>query len=203
MSTLKYVFGGAILIALFAIFYPDKAGEIKESLETTGSVAVDKALSSLEDKVGKADITIKRYENIKEAKKKALIDLKTLKKDVDRKAGEAAVAAAEFRQQGNEVQALKKDAEKAEYENQSKELAVSEKKAEEDYLKFKEEFEQKKNEIKALQVKTEMLRKELAAMNGGSEEESLQKARAMEEEVKSTCARLEAEIEVKQLDNEN
>lgn len=202
MTTLtKCICGGIVLIALIAIFYPEKASKVKETLETTGAVAMDKTLSSMVKWVGEADVAIERYKQAKENKKSALIALKTTKKNTEDKVTEAAIAAAEYRQEGKEAEALKKDAEKKTYEEQVATLDEKVKKAEEEYKKFCSKVDKKIEEIRILKTRAELLKNELAAGSGDAESEALRKAKEAEDALKSECNRIEAEIEVMSLEN--
>ena len=57
-------------------------------------------------------------------------------------------------------------------------------------------------ELDALKAKTEMLKSELTALSGGDAAFAMHRAQELEEEVKKTCNRLEAELQVQELDNE-
>ena len=162
---------------------------------------MDKTLSSMVKWVGEADVAIERYKQAKENKKSALIALKTTKKNTEDKVTEAAIAAAEYRQEGKEAEALKKDAEKKTYEEQVATLDEKVKKAEEEYKKFCSKVDKKIEEIRILKTRAELLKNELAAGSGDAESEALRKAKEAEDALKSECNRIEAEIEVMSLEN--
>lgn len=197
--------GGSLLIAALAwyIFYPERAEHTKQDLEAIGAVALDKTLNALEERVGKADVALEHYETARLAKRNALVNIKTIKADTERKAAETRVALAELQAKGDEAAAAGKQAELAIYEKQAKSLAESEEKAENAYKEFNLFLKNKKIELATLKAKTQALRTELTALSGGDAGYAMQRAKELEEEVKSACSRLEAEMDVQRIDNES
>lgn len=206
-TSIKWGIGGVsgllFTLVLAAVFYPEKTGQAVQSAEAAGAVAVDKVISAMEERVGKADVALEHYKTAHKQLRASLVDLKTLKSDCERKASEAAVQAASLRSSGNEAGALAREAEKATYEKQLVSLNESVAKAEKKYKDFNAFMKAKKIELDVLKARTGSLRSELLAMQGGDAAYALQRAKELEEEVKSTCSRLEAEMEVLQLDEEN
>lgn len=205
-TAIKWGIGGVsgllLTLVLAAVFYPEKTGQALQSAEAAGSVAVDKVISAMEERVGKADVALKHYKTAHKQLRTSLVDLKTLKSDCERKISEAAVQAASLRSSGNEAGALAREAEKATYEKQLASLNESVAKAEKKYKDFNAFVKTKKMELDVLKARTGALRSELLAMQGGDAAYALQRAKQLEDEVKSTCSRLEAEMEVLQLDEE-
>lgn len=206
-TSIKWGIGGVsgllFTLVLAAVFYPEKTGQAVQSAEAAGAVAVDKVISAMEERVGKADVALEHYKTAHKQLRASLVDLKTLKSDCERKASEAAVQAASLRSSGNEAGAMAREAEKATYEKQLVSLNESVAKAEKKYKDFNAFMKAKKIELDVLKARTGSLRSELLAMQGGDAAYALQRAKELEEEVKSTCSRLEAEMEVLQLDEEN
>ena len=203
-NIIKWTVGGGagLLLTLgsLAVFYPEKTAEAKQSIEATGAVAVDKIIASMEERVGKTRVALEHYKTAYKAKRESLVQLKTLHSEAKRKAAEAAIKAAELRAGGKEASAVAKDAEKAMFEEQAAKLADSS--AEASYKEFDLFFKRKKVELDTLSAKTEMLKGELTALSGGDAGFAMQRARELEEEVKKTCSRLDAELQVQQLDND-
>lgn len=205
-KNVKLVLGGTAtlltILALGYIFYPEKTAQSKQSIEAVGSVAVDQVISAMEERVGKTNVALEHYKTVQQAKRESLISLKTLKADCERKAAESKIAAATLKAQGKEAAALAKEAEQATYEGQLPSLAASVDKAENSYKEFNQFMTAKKVELETLKAKTEMLKSELTALSGGDAGFAMKRARELEQEVKSTCSRLEAEMQVQQLDAE-
>lgn len=205
-TSIKWGVGGVsgliFTLILAAIFYPEKTAEAKQSVEAAGSVAVDKVISAMEERVGKADVALEHYKTAQQQMKASLIQLKTLQRDCERKSSEAASKAAQLRSAGNEAGAAAQDAQKALYDKQLVSLNESVTKTENKYKEFNTFLKNKKMELDMLKARTGTLKSELVAMNGGDAAYALQRARELEEEVKSTCSRLEAEMDVLKLDEE-
>lgn len=203
-TSIKYIIGGCstLLTALLVLYvlYPEKTAQSKQSIEAAGAVAVDRIISGMEARVGKTAVALEHYKTVQTAKRESLISLKSLKSDCDRRAAECKSAAAALKAQGKDASA--KETEQATYETQSASLAVSVEKAEKAYKEFNQFMVKKKVELDALKAKTEMLKGELLALNGGDAAFAMKRARELEEEVKSSCSRLEAEMQVQQLDEE-
>lgn len=203
-ESIKFVLGGctALLTALLILYvlYPEKTAQSKQSVEAVGSVAVDRIISGMEERVGKTAVALEHYKTVQKAKRESLISLKTLKADCDRRVAECKTAAAALKAQGKDATA--KETEQATYETQAASLVVSVEKAEKAYKEFNQFMVNKKAELDALKAKTEMLKSELLALNGGDAAFAMKRARELEEEVKSSCSRLEAEMQVQQLDEE-
>lgn len=194
--------GLLLLLAGFAVFYPEKTAETKQYVETVGAVAVDRVISSMEAQVGRTAVALEHYKTVYKAKRESLIQLKTQRSVAQRKAVEAGILAAELRAAGKESAALAKDAEKQMYEEQVTRLTDSSARAEAAYKEYDLVFKRKKIELDTLKAKTEMLRSELTAIGSADAGNAMQRARELEEEVKKTCNRLEAELQVQELDNE-
>lgn len=205
-KNVKLVLGGTAtlltILALGYIFYPEKTAQSKQSIEAVGSVAVDQVISAMEERVGKTNVALEHYKTVQQAKRQSLISLKTLKADCERKAAESKTAAATLKAQGKDAAAAAKEAEQATYEGQLTSLTASVEKAENSYKEFNQFMTAKKVELETLKAKTEMLKSELTALSGGDAGFAMKRARELEQEVKSTCSRLEAEMQVQQLDEE-
>lgn len=205
-TSIKWGIGGVsglvFTLILAAIFYPEKTAEAKQSVEAAGSVAVDKVISAMEERVGKADIALEHYRTAHKHLRESLVQLKTLLRDCERKSAEAAAKAAQLRSEGNEAGAAAQDAQKAMYDKQLASLKESAAKSEKKYKDYNTFLKNKKMELDMLKARTGTLKSELVAMNGGDAAYALQRARELEEEVKSTCSRLEAEMDVLKLDEE-
>jgi chromosome segregation ATPase len=205
-TSIKWGVGGVsgliFTLILAAIFYPEKTAEAKQSVEAAGSVAVDKVISAMEERVGKADVALEHYKTAQKQMRDSLVQLKTLQRDCERKASAAALQAAQLRSAGNEAGAAAQDAQKAMYDKQLVSLNESVTKTENKYKEFNTFLKNKKMELDMLKARTGTLKSELVAMNGGDAAYALQRARELEEEVKSTCSRLEAEMDVLKLDEE-
>lgn len=205
-ALIKWSIGGVsgllLLFAGFSVFYPEKTSETKQSIEAAGAVAVDQVISAMENRVGRTRVALEHYKTAYRAKRESLIQLKTLHAEALRKASDAGLRAAELRASGNETAALAKDSEKQMYDSQITRLAESTAKAEASYKEFDLFFKRKKMELDALKAKTEMLKSELTALSGGDAAFAMQRAQELEEEVKKACNRLEAELQVQELDNE-
>lgn len=191
-----------LMIVLAVVFYPEKTAEARQSVEAAGSVAVDKVISAMEDRVGKADIALEHYRTAQKQMRESLVQLKTLQRDYERKAAEAAAQAALLRSAGNEAGAAAQEAQKIAFEKQLTSLTDSVAKSEQKYVSFNNFLKSKKMELDLLKARTGALKSELVAMKGGDAAYALQRARELEEEVKSTCSRLEAEMDVLKLDVE-
>ena len=194
----KYIIGGVaalvVLVGAGMIFYPEKTAQAKQRVEAAGAVAVDKVVSALEERVGKTDVAYEHYKTAHAVKREALVRLKTLKADCERG----------IRECQNQV-AAGKDAAEAEsrkkvYEARLASVSQSVEKAEADYVSFTKALQQKNLELDELKAKLAGLHAELSSMNGGDAAYALQRARQLEDEVKSACSRLEAEMEVQKLD---
>ena len=205
-ALIKWSIGGAsgllLLFAGFSIFYPKKTSETKQSIEAAGAVAVDQVISAMENRVGRTRVALEHYKTAYRARRESLIQLKTLHAEALRKSADAGLRAAELRAAGKETAALAKDSEKQMYDSQITRLAESTVKAEASYKEFDLFFKRKKMELDALKAKTEMLKSELTALSGGDAAFAMHRAQELEEEVKKTCNRLEAELQVQELDNE-
>lgn len=191
----------AVLVAAAFIFYPKKSAEAKQSLEATGAVAVQKTISALEDRVGKADIALEHYKTVLRAKRESLIQLKTLQASCERQMAGCRAAIEEIQRKGGNATA--KQAELKMLEQRQPSLASSVEKAEKGYRQFQLVLKQKKIELNTLKAKTQSLSAELMATSGGDAGYALQEAQRLEEEVQNTCNRLEAELEVQAIDDFN
>lgn len=195
------VFIAAVLIGLAFIFYPEKSAEAKQSLEAAGAVAVQKTISALEERVGKADVALEHYKTALQAKRESLIQLKTLKADCERQIQNCKAAVAEAEGRGGDVSA--KQAELKMLEGRLPSLTASAEKAENGYKRFQLVLKQKKIELDTLKAKMQSLGAELRAAGGSDAGFAIQKARQLEEEVRSSCNRLEAELDVQAMDENN
>ena len=195
------VFIAAVLVGLAFIFYPEKSAEAKQSLEAAGAVAVQKTISALEERVGKADVALEHYKTALQAKRESLIQLKTLKADCERQIQNCKAAVAEAEGRGGDVSA--KQAELKMLEGRLPSLTASAEKAENGYKRFQLVLKQKKIELDTLKAKMQSLGAELRAAGGSDAGFALQKARQLEEEVRSSCNRLEAELDVQAMDENN
>ncbi len=195
------VFITAVLVGLAFVFYPEKSAEAKQSLEAAGAVAVQKTISALEERVGKADVALEHYKTALQAKRESLIQLKTLKADCERQIQNCKAAVAEAEGRGGDVSA--KQAELKMLEGRLPSLTASAEKAENGYKRFQLVLKQKKIELDTLKAKMQSLGAELRAAGGSDAGFALQKARQLEEEVRSSCNRLEAELDVQAMDEAN
>ncbi len=195
------VFIAAVLVGLAFIFYPEKSAEAKQSLEAAGAVAVQKTISALEERVGKADVALEHYKTALQAKRESLIQLKTLKADCERQIQNCKAAVAEAEGRGGDVSA--KQAELKMLEGRLPSLTASAEKAENGYKRFQLVLKQKKIELDTLKAKMQSLGAELRAAGGSDAGFAIQKARQLEEEVRSSCNRLEAELDVQAMDENN
>ncbi len=206
MKTSRIYIAGVVLLVLVGacyIFYPEKTGEVQQSLEAAGAVTVDKIVNALEARVGKTEVALEHYKTVRKAKRTALVELKALQKDCERKINEAKVKAEGLKAAGNTVGAATKEAEIKALEAQRARLTESGARAEKSYKDFELYLENKKLELGALKAKTQMLRSELTLLHGADAGLAMEKARQLEDEVKQTCSRLEAELEVQQMDEDN
>lgn len=205
-SSIKWGVGGVsgliFTLIMAAIFYPEKTAEAKQSVEAAGAVAVDKVISAMEERVGKANVALEHYRTAQQQMRDSLIQLKSLQRDCERKSADAATRAAQLRSSGNEAGAVAQESQKTMYDKQLASLNDSVAKTEQKYKDFNIFLKNKKMELDMLKARTGSLKSELVAMNGGDAAYALQKARQLEEEVKSTCSRLEAEMDVLKLDEE-
>lgn len=203
---MKWISGGVIssvlLLLAWCVTYPSKSSDVIQSAEAAGSVAVDKIISALEERVGKTDVALEHYKTAHQAKRQSLVDLKTLQRDTERKAAAAEAEISRLRAAGDESAAALKEQEKAIYDRQKGSLAESAAKAEKEYKEFTLFIKNKKLELDALRAQANALRSELSAMGGGDAAFALQRAKELEDEVRSTCSRLEAEMEALQIDQE-
>ena len=195
------VFIAAALVGLAFIFYPEKSAEAKQSLEAAGAVAVQKTISALEERVGKADVALEHYKTALQAKRESLIQLKTLKADCERQIQDCKAAVAEAEGRGGDTSA--KRAELKMLEGRLPSLTASAEKAENGYKRFQLVLKQKKIELDTLKAKMQSLGAELRAAGGSDAGFAIQKARQLEEEVRSSCNRLEAELDVQAMDENN
>ncbi len=195
------VFIAAVLVGLAFIFYPEKSAEAKQSLEAAGAVAVQKTISALEERVGKADVALEHYKTALQAKRESLIQLKTLKAGCERQIQNCKAAVAEAEGRGGDVSA--KQAELKMLEGRLPSLTASAEKAENGYKRFQLVLKQKKIELDTLKAKMQSLGAELRAAGGSDAGFAIQKARQLEEEVRSSCNRLEAELDVQAMDENN
>lgn len=193
-----------LIAAIFGwcVFYPNKSALQQQTLRVVGAVAVDKFINELEERVGKADVALEHYKTAQQAKRNALINLKTLKADCERKVSECKASIAALQAQGNQEAIPVKQAELAAYERQVASLTESVAKAESDYKQFNLFLKNKKTELDTLKNKTQTLRSELNATGGDDAGYAIKHARELEEEIKSACSRLEAEMDVQQIDEE-
>ena len=191
----------AVLVGLAFIFYPEKSEEAKQSLEAAGAVAVQKMISALEERVGKADVALEHYKTALQAKRESLIQLKTLKADCERQIQDCKAAVAEVEGRGSDTSA--KQAELKMLEERLPSLTAAAEKAESGYKRFQLVLKQKRIELDTLKAKMQSLGAEIRAAGGGDAGFALQKARQLEEEVRSSCNRLEAELDVQAMDESN
>ncbi len=191
----------AVLVGLAFIFYPEKSAEAEQSLEAAGAVAVQKTISALEERVGKADVAMEHYKTALQAKRESLIQLKTLKADCERQIRDCKAVIAEAEGRGGDTSV--KQAELKMLEERLPSLTTSADKEESGYKRFQLVLKQKKIELDTLKAKTQSLGAELRAAGGSDAGFALQKARQLEEEVRSSCNRLEAELEVQAMDESN
>lgn len=191
----KYIVGGIAGIVVLAgagmVFYPEKTSQAKQRVEAAGAVAVDKVISELEERVGKTDVAYEHYKSALAVKRESLVQLKTLKANCERKIQESE-AAPEGRAAA--------PGQKRIYEERLASVTQSVEKSEAEYVAFTRLLQKKKLELDELKSKMAGLHAELSSLNGGDAAYALQRARQLEEEVKSSCSRLEAEMEVIKLD---
>ncbi len=204
MKTIKIILVliclAAVGIFIWSLCYPDKSRETRESLEAIGSVGLARVLSSMEDHVGKANVALEHYKNALKAQRESLISLKSMKRDCERKVEEAEEKAASFEAEGNAVAAATQRKQRAMYLAQAAKLEGSIQTVENRYREAYSTCERKKIELAALSEKASMLRAELTAMGGNAASYALEKAHALEDEIKSECSRIEAEMDVQKLD---
>ncbi len=195
-------FLAAVAIFVWSICYPDKSKETKESLEAIGAVGLERVLSSMEERVGKANVALEHYKTALKAQRESLISLKSMKRDCERKAAESGEKAASFEAAGNATAAAAQKQKQTMYAAEAVKLTSSIATVEARYREANNTFEKKKIELSALSDKTTMLRAELTAMGGADAALALERAHKLEEEIKSECSRIEAEIDVQKLDEE-
>ena len=198
----KYIIGGVaslvVLVGAGMIFYPEKTSQAKQSVEAAGSVAVDKIISALEERVGKTDVAYEHYKTALQVKRESLVRLKTLKADCERNIRESKAKAEQLKAEGKDAEPILRQ--QAIYEERLVSVSQSAEKAEADYVAFTRELQKKKMELDELKAKMAGLHAEISTLNGGDASYALQRARQLEEEVKSSCSRMEAEMEVLKLD---
>ena len=198
----KYIIGSVatlvVLVGAGMIFYPKKTLQAKQSVEAAGSVAVDKIISALEERVGKTDVAYEHYKTALQVKRESLVRLKTLKADCERNIRECKTKAELLTAEGKDAEPSLRQ--QAIYEERLASVSQSVEKAEADYVAFTRELQKKKLELDELKAKMAGLHAEISTLNGGDASFALQHARPLEEEVKSSCNRLEAEMEVLKLD---
>lgn len=195
-SILSFLLVGGGLFVGWKISYPEKSKESVNSAEAIGSVALSKTLKAMEEYVGKADVTLEHYKRAQKEKREALVSLKTLRLDMERKAAEAVEEERELKSKGKDDAAVAKKKAVDMYAEKVTELKKTEESADEKYKDFKLFYEKKKVEIEMLSAKLAMLKTELGAVGSGEESLSLKKAKELEDEMKSACSKLEAQIEV-------
>lgn len=200
----KYIIGGIagliVLVGAGMVFYPEKTGEAKQRVEAAGAVAVDKVISALEERVGKTDVAYEHYKTAHAVKRESLVRLKALRADCERGIRECQTQVEQLRAEGKDATAA--ESRMRVYEERLASVTQSVEKAEVDYVSYTKTLQQKKLELDELKAKLAGLHAELSSMNGGDAAYALQRARQLEEEVKSACSRMEAEMEVQKLDNE-
>ena len=201
-KTLTIIAVLAILYTAWSLMSPGHSQKTTTDIGTTIEVFTDKMVSALESRVGKTEIALAHYKTAHEAKRSALIQLKALKADCERKVSECKTAIAGYEAKGNESAAETKRAELITYENQVATLSASVDKAETSYKEFDTFLKNKRIELKALKARTSSLKSELTILNGADAKYAMEHAREIEDEIKSSCSRLEAEIEVQRLDEE-
>lgn len=198
----KYLISGiagvVVLVAAGMVFYPEKTGEAKQRVEAAGAVAVDKVISALEERVGKTDVAYEHYKTAHALKRESLVRLKTLKADCERNMREHKARAETLQAGGKDAAAALSQVRI--HEERLVSVSQSVEKAEADYVAFSRELQKKKLELDELKAKMAGLHAELSSINGGNATYALQRARQLEEEVKSACSRMEAEMEVQKLD---
>lgn len=207
MNTItKTIIGGVGVLAVcyvaYSVLNPEHSAQTTQDLKVVTELSIDKLVSSLESRVGKTDVALAHYKTVHEAKRNSLIQLKALKADCERKAAECRTAIAEYKDKGNETAAATKQTELATYEGQLATLTASVEKAELAYKDFGTFLDNKRIELQALQARTSSLRQELILLNGGDARHAMEHARKVEDEIKSACSRLEAEIDVQRMDEE-
>lgn len=206
-NAIKWVAGSgcSLLVAVLGwyIFYPERGAQTQQNLEAIGSVALDKILSAMEERVGKTDVALEHYKTAQQAKRNALVNLKTLKADTERKAAETRTIIATLQAKGDEAAVAGKQAELNVYEQQVNNLTESVAQAEAAYKEFNIFMKNKAIELATLKAKTQALRAELSVQSGGDGGYAMQRARQLEDEVKSACSRMEAEMEVQRIDDES
>lgn len=198
----KYIIGSIVVIAVLAgvgaVFYPEKTAEVRQSVEAAGSVTVDKIISTIEERVGKTDVAYEHYKTALQVKRESLVRLKTLKADYERNIREYKAKAELLKVEGKDAEpALMQQ---AVYEERLVSVTQSAEKAEADYKAFTRELQKKKLELDELKAKMAGLHAETSTLRGGDASYALRRARQLEEEVKSSCSRMEAEMEVMKLD---
>lgn len=170
-GSIKFIAGCAtivlILLLALCVFYPSKSSQVITSVEATGSVAVDKLISAMEDRMGKTDVALEHYNTALKAKRRALVELKGLLRDTERKNVTIDQEITKLRSAGNEVGAKIKEQEKAVYVRQLASMKERAEKAEKSYTDFKVLVESKKLELASLKAQAQALRSELNVMGGG------------------------------------
>ena len=198
----KYIIGciaaTVVLVGAGMIFYPEKTAQAKQSVEAAGSVAVDKIISALEERVGKTDVAYEHYKTALQVKRESLVRLKTLKADCERNIRECKAKAEQLKADGKDAEPTLRQL--TIYEERLASVSQTAEKAESDYIAFTHEVQKKKMELNELKAKMAGLHAELSTLNGGDASYALQRARQLEEEVKSSCSRMEAEMDVLKLD---
>ncbi len=206
MKTIKIVlvlvFLAAFAALIWSVCYPERSRETKESLEAIGAVGLENVLSSMEERVGKANVALEHYKTALKAQRESLVSLKAMKRDCERKAEEAAEKAASFEAVGNASGSAAQKKKQVMFAAEAEKLTGSIAKLEARYRDANNTYERKKIELAALSDKATMLRAELTAMGGEAAAHALKKARELEEEIKSECSRIEAEMDVQALDEE-
>ncbi|HIX19402.1 MAG TPA: hypothetical protein H9862_02220 [Candidatus Akkermansia intestinigallinarum] len=194
--------GVVIVVGAWSIFYPERSAKTLASVEATGAVAVDRLISAMEERVGKTDVALEHYKTALAAKRKALIDLKALKLDTERKANDLAVKIEGIKAAGDTQALAIKGKEKKTYDEMLVSLTERIDRQEAAYKEFTLFVRNKKVELDSLKAQATALRSELKAMQGGESDYALKRAQELEEEVRSTCSRLEAEMDITKLDEE-
>ena len=201
-KVLSFALLAAVAIFIWSLCYPEKSREAKESLEAIGAAGLGRVLASMEESVGKANVALEHYKTALREQRESLVALKAMKRDCERQAREAGEKAASFEAAGKAPAAAAQKQKQAMYTAEADKLSGTIATVEARYREADMTYEKKKVELSVLSDKTTMLRTELTATGGGTAAHALDKARALEEEIKKECSRIEAEMDVQALDEE-
>ena len=159
----------------------------------------NKAVDALVAQVGKADVALELYKKELRQRKENWIRMKQLSISYERRAKEAAEAAAKFRTAGKENLAVLKDQESQKYASRVALFKEREAQVEESFKTFQAELEEKKVALQILKDEVSALRAMGSLgddMMTDESEERLSRAKELEESIKQDCDRAQAAIDV-------